>query len=330
METESPVVTTVQAAILIGSWYGTFVDNSLGWIFSDQGLDSERPPNWVFISTVPECFPINGKMTDEEAMYRSVAFWGCYIEDKLYSAYCQRPTILMDWDITICPPEERLMTDENMPPNLLPHTVALARICGRKLLALYAQRHFNDVNENLKRIAFEIHGQLWEWQRKLPDDLAWPADDQSSPSPPAVLALHMQFYYNLILVHRPLLEFSKARDELSQDASHINSTTTCMMAAANIAKLIHVYCQRYNIRHISPNGVHMAFIAAKIHLINYRLTNVESHYRLLFMCLAALTELGDFYTMAKKAVKILKSLIEGFRPLDEVSSQEEQTPENPI
>ncbi|KAJ5622730.1 hypothetical protein N7528_005962 [Penicillium herquei] len=319
MEMESPVVTTVQAAVLIGSWYGTFVDNSLGWIFSGIGF---RMATKLGLHLDCSRMPSNGRMMDEEATYRSVAFWGCYIED---NAYCQRPTMLMDWDITISPPEERPMTDQYMPPNLLPHTVALAQICGRTLLALYAQRHFNDVNDNLKRIASEIHGQLWEWQRKLPHDLEWPADDQSSPSPPSVLVLHMEFYYNLILVHRPLLEFSKARDELSQDASHINSTTTCMMAAANITKLIHVYSQRYNIRQISPNGVHMAFIAATIHLINYRLTNVESHNRLLFMSVAALTELGDSYTMARKAVKILKSLIEGFRPLDEVSSQEEET-----
>ena len=36
IEIETPTVSTVQAAILIGARYGTFVDNCLGWTFSGK------------------------------------------------------------------------------------------------------------------------------------------------------------------------------------------------------------------------------------------------------------------------------------------------------
>lgn len=136
----------------------------------------------------------------------------------------------------------------------------------------------------------------------------------------------MQFYYNLILLHRPFLEFSRICHELSQGLNgSTTSTLTCTISAVNITRLIRDYCENYNMRQISPNAVRITFIAATIHLINFRLTNVESHGQLLRDCLPALSEIGDSYPMASKALNILSTLIERFDPLDD--SQGEQCEE---
>lgn len=127
----------------------------------------------------------------------------------------------------------------------------------------------------------------------------------------------MHFYYNLILLHRPFLEFSKVLREISQGLNTLTtSTTTCAIAAANIVRLVHDYREHYNIRQISPNAVHIIFIAATIHLINFRLTNTDSHDHLLRGCITALSELQDSYPMAHRALEILHTLIGRFRPLD--------------
>lgn len=127
----------------------------------------------------------------------------------------------------------------------------------------------------------------------------------------------MHFYYNLILLHRPFLEFSKVLREISQGPNALTtSTTTCAIAAANIVRLVHDYREHYNIRQISPNAVHITFIAATIHLINFRLTNTDSHDHLLHGCVIALSELQDSYPMARRALEILHTLIDRFGPLD--------------
>lgn len=127
----------------------------------------------------------------------------------------------------------------------------------------------------------------------------------------------MHFYYNIILLHCPFLEFSKVLREISQGLNTLTtSTTTCAIAAANVVRLAHNYRKNYNIRQISPNAVHIIFIAATIHLINFRLTNTDSHDHLLRGCITALPGLQDSYPMVHRALEIIHTLIERFRPLD--------------
>lgn len=148
-------------------------------------------------------------MSEETARCRQVTFWGCYVEDKyernplifcsnltgfqlfcrLYSAYCQRPTMLMDWDITIERPGDQADAAPYMSSHLLSWTVSLNKLCGETLLGLYAQRHYNDHDSGLKRIASYIHRKLWEWQHSIPSDLSWPATKDMAKAPPSVLVL---------------------------------------------------------------------------------------------------------------------------------------------
>lgn len=97
--------------------------------------------------------------------------------------------MLMDWDITIAPPEDYPDAKPYMSSYLLPWTVSLNKLCGKTLLGLYAQRHYNSGDDGLKRIAFEIHRQLWEWQHTIPAELSWPATGDMDRAPPSVSVL---------------------------------------------------------------------------------------------------------------------------------------------
>lgn len=145
-------------------------------------------------------------------------------------------------------------------------------------------------------------------------------------TPDLIFLTSMQFYYNLIHLHRPFLEFSRVRREIAQGRNGpTTSTSTCTIAAANITRLVRDYRDNYDIRQISPNTVHITFIAATIHLINFLFTNAEPHGQLLRDCMPALSELGDSYPIANKALSILSTLIDRFDPLDD--NQDEQCEE---
>lgn len=108
---------------------------------------------------------------------------------RLFSAYRQRPMMLMDWDITIARPGAQARATPYISPNYLPFTISLSKLCGETRLGLYGQRHNNSQNGGLNKIASNIHRQLCEWRQNLPTDLSWPAIESMAPTAPSVLVL---------------------------------------------------------------------------------------------------------------------------------------------
>jgi hypothetical protein len=134
----------------------------------------------------------------------------------------------------------------------------------------------------------------------------------------------MQFYFVLILIHRPLLYMSAAQQaNTNPDHITIDSATVCTLAATNIAKLVRDYQQFYSLKRISSPAVHFTFIAATIHIVNFRLFKGEIHQFLLHGCLAALTEMGESYPIGQKAVCVLRDLMERWKPQDEALKPKE-------
>ncbi|KAJ4248802.1 hypothetical protein NW762_012640 [Fusarium torreyae] len=128
----------------------------------------------------------------------------------------------------------------------------------------------------------------------------------------------MHFYFALILLHRPFLEFSQVLHDLNNlDDLTSTSTGTCAIAAANITKLVLNYQRVYSIRQVPSPTVHFAFIAGTIHLVNFRMTKMDGHYHLLQSCMSALSEMRCSYPIAGKAASVLQSLVEGWEPSKE-------------
>ncbi|KAI0894318.1 fungal-specific transcription factor domain-containing protein [Annulohypoxylon nitens] len=148
LEMERPTVTTVQAALILGSRYGAMVDNSLGWIYSGIAfrissklglhLDCSRAVALEY-------------MSPELAEVRATTFWGCFIEDNLFSAYCNRPTFFKEWDITAQLPQK----------SLLRTTAALSLLFSKTLVGLYSHRCDSTSNQ-LGSLASQINRDLWK------------------------------------------------------------------------------------------------------------------------------------------------------------------------
>jgi hypothetical protein len=136
----------------------------------------------------------------------------------------------------------------------------------------------------------------------------------------------MQFYFTLILIHRPLIHMSAAQQAMANfDSGTADSTTVCTVAATNIAKLVRDYQQFYCLKRISSPAIHFTFIAATIHIVDFRLFKTERSKFLLQGCVSALSEMGESYPIGRKAVGILQDLMERWNPCNDSQRQDKST-----
>ncbi|KAK1499495.1 fungal specific transcription factor domain-containing protein [Colletotrichum cuscutae] len=325
LEMDHPTISTVQAALILGSRYGAMKDNSLGWMYSGIAF---RMASKLGLHLDCSKAVASGKMGQEMADLRRRVFWGCHIEDNLFSAYCGRPNSFMEWDITIPIPErpfKGVSKDEaESTSSLLHHTSTLSVLCSKILISIHRQRRHSSTSE-MRLKASQLHRALWQWHHDLPKSLTW-SSDSNILAQPHVFILQMNFYFALILLHRPFLRLSsKFLNVDNMNSSALNSTHACATAAANITKLATTYRRSFNMRQMPPSIVHFVFIAGSIHLLNLRAGQPGNHEVLLQSSTGALSELGKSYPVAQKASTELESLIEKWRSAKEAEKRATET-----
>ncbi|KAK2043510.1 fungal-specific transcription factor domain-containing protein [Colletotrichum somersetense] len=316
LELDHPKITTVQAALILGCRYGSMKDNSLGWMYSGIAFRMASKLGLHLDSTKAVA---TGQITPEMAELRRRVFWGCHLEDNLFSAYCGRPNSFMEWDITVAIPDRAVGNFSQEAPDLsltlLCATSSLSMLCSKILVGIHRQRRQTTAGE-LGLKASHLHKELCKWHQGLPEVLKWSCNENKSAQP-CVFILQMNFYFALILLHRPFMRFPRDCDDLKTSTTKPSqSSTICATAAANITKLVLNYRRYYNIRQMPPSVVHFIFIAGSIHLVNLRSTKLESHNTLLRSSLEALSEIGKSYPVAEKASLELEGLTEKWKALN--------------
>jgi len=311
LELSRPTATTVQAAVLVGSWFGATGHYSLGWTWSGVAF---RMAFEVGLHEDCSRAVANGLLDADAAENRTKAFWCCYVQDKFWSSHTGRPCFFMDWDITLDVPGADAEAVEKMSQRDRCTTLSerniifLAILMSKTLLALYRQRHTSTMEE-LCKCASSIHKELIQWHRDLPAILSWPRAEGDAPPSPHIFVMHMQFYFTLILLHRPFLAYAKTEQALAHaDSQVMDATTACTLAATNMAKLVRDYQAHYSLKQIGAPAIQMTFIAATIHLVNFHLTKKEMHKLLFCGCTVSLVEMGEAYPLAFRAVDVLKDL----------------------
>ncbi|KXH43139.1 fungal specific transcription factor domain-containing protein [Colletotrichum salicis] len=325
LEMVHPTISTVQAALILGSRYGAMKDNSLGWMYSGIAF---RMASKLGLHLDCSKAVSSGEMSQEMAELRRRVFWGCHIEDNLFSAYCGRPNSFMEWDISIPIPERQVTSvdkeDSESTSLLLHHTSTLSLLCSKILISIHRQRRHSSTGE-MRLKASQLHRALWQWHHDLPKSLTW-SSDSNILAQPYVFILQMNFYFALILLHRPFLRFSsKFLDIDDMSSSPLNSTHACATAAANITKLATTYRRSFNMRQMPPSVVHFIFIAGSIHLLNLRAAQPGNHEVLLQSSTEALSELGKSYPVAHKAGTELEGLIDKWRSAKEAEKRAAET-----
>ena len=314
-EMDRPSITTVQTGLLLASRYGVLGKLSLGWTYS--GISVRMAMELGLNHDCRKASQLQSMSMDMEEV-RRITFWGCYVQDKLWSAYCGRPSSIMDDNITVnLSGEQQQLNDMQTEPRFIPtavqqNIILLTIECSNILSELYSQKHAGNQSQ-LQSCAASIHGDLLKWHRSLPDALSWP-NKGGTPSSPHVLIMHMQFYFNILLLHRPFIDLSQAFASLNQlHQSPLDTIGICTLAATNITKLARDYSMFYDIKKIASPAVHFIFVASSIHLINHEISHDESHQILFQGCLSSLFEIAESYPTGQKAFSVLRDLWHQFQ-----------------
>lgn len=124
----------------------------------------------------------------------------------------------------------------------------------------------------------------------------------------------MNFYFSLIMLHRPFMNLSRVTADLNmQDSTSFSSSIACCKAATKVSKLALAHRKLYNIKQMPPSAIHFIFIAGTIHLIASRLSGETSHENLLQSCMEMLSELSNSYPTSERAHQILRDMTENWK-----------------
>ncbi|KAI9146836.1 Isochorismatase hydrolase [Paramyrothecium foliicola] len=237
--------------------------------------------------------------------------------ESLFSAYCNQPTCFMSWDFTIPIPDSETSLATSSKQSLVTLTSRLYVVFSRIIVGLYAQRR-QRTTDQLRLLASQLHKDLWQWYQDLPHHFALADCEQYNFQGSDVFFLHMQFYFILIVLHRPFLQFSRVVHELTSHGDlTTTSTGTCALAASNIAKLLLNYQRTNNMRQVPAPTVNFVYIAGTIHLVNFRLTKLPVYWHHLKSCMAAMQDMSLSYPIGRKASSVLQELMERWQPSSE-------------
>ncbi|KAF4902885.1 putative transcriptional regulatory protein [Colletotrichum fructicola] len=309
LELEHPTTTTVQTALILGCRFEAAGHTSLGWMYSGMAI---RIASELGLHLDCSKAMRSGRMSSDQARLRQRVFWACYQADALLSACRGRPPTFRDDDTTLSVPERQaekeVSGDEDCSLCYLHASSTLSILCSKTRTMIYGERNRRTPSE-LRSTARRLHEELWRWHRMLPQRFRW-SSDESVKTSSEVLILHMTFYFNLIMLHRPFMNHSRVATLDMQASASFNPITVCCEAATKIGKLAFAYRNLYNIKQMPPSAIHVVFIAGTIHLINSHLGGEAIHDQPLQGCMEVLSEMSNAYPTSKKAHQILRDMTE--------------------
>ncbi|KAF4844992.1 putative transcriptional regulatory protein [Colletotrichum siamense] len=311
LELEHPTTTTVQTALILGFRFEA-AGHALGWMYSGMAF---RIASDLRLHLDCSKALRSGRMSSDQARLRQRVFWACHQADALLSACRGRPPTFRDDEITLSVPErqaeKKVGGDEECSLCYLHASSILSTLCSKTQTMIYGERNRRTPSE-LRSTARRLHEELWRWHRMLPQRFRW-SSDESVETSSEVLILHMTFYFNLIMLHRPFMNHSRVATLDTQASASFNPITVCCAAATKIGKLAFAYRNLYNIKQMPPSAIHFVFIAGTIHLMNSHLGGEAIHDQPLQGCMEVLSEMSNSYPTSKKAHQILRDMIENWK-----------------
>ncbi|CRG88784.1 Nitrogen assimilation transcription factor nirA [Talaromyces islandicus] len=318
-EVEAPRVSTVIAAALIA--------------LKEMSVDKE-PAGWTYIGIAvrmaynlglhvdPSKMVQRGFLTTQAAEIRSIAWWGCYLVEKLFTVGIGRPSIILERDVHA--PLPSILSEVDFYPwnndDTLPqtscssysittfrNTCEMFRMIARPLDDIYA--HPTNSPTQKQNLVTEINLILTDFYNKIPSIMRLPSSLSKTPLPPHIYCFHLHYHALSILVHRPFI-VSPPSDPfdnlLNQPAfSHLE---TCTQSAESITLLFRAYAGFYTLRRISISVVDPARTAAIIHLFNMTSNDriVQEKAKSLFIETAKyIKEMSTAWAWSRRALRAL-------------------------
>ncbi|KAH6976603.1 fungal-specific transcription factor domain-containing protein [Ilyonectria destructans] len=321
LELGRPRVATVQALAILSSHEASCTHDSQGWLFSGMAV---RIAIDLGLHVSTGSYVDAGSMSVEEARGRSVAFWGSFAIDRMWSLYLGRPShnvlqfVTAETPISLStrhqasnPPGSRNSINSGPPDpqeTIVEQWIQLLSIMSALEGSLYFQ--VDASNLELQKLAQDTWNRLRSWRCSVPSDVDV---DTDGPLPtdcsPDIFILHMLYEYLAIVLHRPFVakHYIQPHPLLGKGPQHARDM--CIQSACRISTLLSWYQCRRMLSQTNIQVVQFTFSAALI-LIYATVSenNPQSHQQLsghLETCCQALAHLGDTFANASRTLDVL-------------------------
>ncbi|KAK1232452.1 hypothetical protein PQX77_004429 [Marasmius sp. AFHP31] len=317
VEGERPMLSTVSALMLLGSYHSGTARQSLGYMYS--GMQSSLPPTSAVVKNATfhkawaceRARPVLGLGIDCSGSNlispslkreRDRTFYMAYIQDKLWGSYVGRcaSVILSDHETPLPAIEEHrdkgpwipvhqakemaangTLNPESLPPSWTSTnflwTSKLAAISERVTKTVYSL-HANLLSIQTQDAVSTLNIHLGEWYSNLPQELVISPYSPKIP-PPHIIMTHAMYHFIVILLHRPFYSGTRAR---KQTLLHESAVSRCDAAAAQVVQLLELYRKTPGLRYAPISLTQMTFTAGTIHLlgaVNYESKRSEKRFR---------------------------------------------------
>ncbi|KAJ5876720.1 hypothetical protein N7455_000185 [Penicillium solitum] len=281
-EIEAPRVSTVIAAVLISLKEMAVDKEPAGWTY--LGIAIRMAYN-LGLHIDPSQWVNSGSLTAEEAELRSIAWWGCYMIEKLFTVGIGRPSIILDRDVQVPLPSIRAAIDyqpwddngeftQSQP--FLSYSITtfhyacrILQMVVQPLDDIYTPNNSTSWHEK-KSIMTKATVELTSFYNNFPSILRLPSAPSKQPVPPHIYCLHIHYHTLIILLHRPFISVPDSFNPLDGllNKALMSYHETCTKSAEQVTHLLQVYAKFYSLRNISISVVDPARTAAMIHLFN--------------------------------------------------------------
>ncbi|KAL1728994.1 fungal-specific transcription factor domain-containing protein [Schizophyllum commune] len=273
---------------------------------------------------------LGGKLFSEEELSERKRIWyGCVIMDKYVSAYIGRPLGIFERDFDTplpsandpeeyedCKPYSSLCSHERMRLQAVPGrsiscfnaSATLSNILSMIIQAVYSVRSGPTPDDEVQY----LEGLLDRWYIALPEHLRRDPGFANQTAPlPHVLALHMQYWCAVLLLHRPSIKhIKKNRGASTLDGADLarseKSYDLCASAANQITSLLTMYVDYYPINRCPTFLCYYIFTASIMHVtaLSWRPDDPQARMGL-SKCLSALQMMEVIWPAAGRALELL-------------------------
>ncbi|KAF4553591.1 Fungal specific transcription factor domain-containing protein 66 [Elsinoe fawcettii] len=267
LDLDSPGVSTVQALLLMSSHELSLQRGARSWLYGGMAM---RLCFDLGLHVNTDTYVASRIMSQEESHARCTAFWSSYVLNYFSSFKLGRPFCVDKSEITIARPIVATAglidpTETTTSPDhggitamVMEQRLILCDIVELVLRAVYGYTHVTP--QDLQQWSQSATTSMLEWKTCLPTSLTVRPDVSH---PLALLALHLEYHYLLILLHRPWTS-RYAQPKPPQGQSYHHARTVCIESAKEIARLLLLFERDHGLRRVTVETSQMLPSAALV------------------------------------------------------------------
>ncbi|KAF8542674.1 fungal-specific transcription factor domain-containing protein [Trichophaea hybrida] len=261
-DVEPDKITNIQTMFLMQFWWRSVTDQKdpLWWLSGATRLAQS-----MGLHRSAERSKLNQR---DKRIWRRI-WWLLFLRDRQASPYLGKPLMIYGKD---CDVEELELADLDGEVDKLQGLSLLEHLKLAKLMAALVECEFSPgVTRNIdERTALRerCHQRLNEWQRNVPEELAYRPESNNRYS----MTLQMAFFAQLLLLNRPAIY----TDETLPEEIRNPSEKIAGNAADAITKITDDMMKMWGPRYISQNSMSCVFAAITVQMIQRRTTEPKA------------------------------------------------------